>query len=96
MFTCRALITVGIVTAVALLLALLWAGVNVFLLIFAGVLLAILLDGLSGWLSQHTPLARGWALSVVTLGLLGLIGGSIWLLAPSVGAQVDELTRVRP
>jgi len=61
------------------------------LLVFAGVLFAIFLRGLTGWLSRHTPLREWRLLAAVGVALLALLGVSAWLIAPSLAAQFDEL-----
>jgi predicted PurR-regulated permease PerM len=82
-FTRRVLVAVGITTSAALLLLLLWYAVDVLLLAFAGILLAIFLRGLSDWVSEHTPLSGGWSLAVVTLGLIFFSG--YWRVASRAG-----------
>lgn len=90
-FTRRALLAAGVVALVTLLLLLLWYAVDVLLLAFAGVLLAVFLRSLSGWLAGKTKLPAGASLALVVLALAAAIGGSAWLLAPRVGAQADQL-----
>jgi len=90
------LLTVATVTAVVLGLVFVWYAVDVLLLIFAGVLLAVLLRGVSDWLSTHTPLSPGWALTIITLGLLAAIGAGVWLLAPGLAEQVTQLQQSLP
>jgi predicted PurR-regulated permease PerM len=75
----------------ALLLVLLWIAGTVLLTLFAGVLVGILLGGLGHWLSQHSPLSEGWALAVVSIALATFIGGGLWLLAPNITGQWDQL-----
>ena len=57
------LIVVGVTTNVVVMSLLLWTAVNVFLLIFAGVLLAVFLRGLSAWVQAYTPWSAEWALT---------------------------------
>ena len=59
-----------LILLVVSLFLLLWYTVDVFLLIFAGILLAIFLRALSDWLSEHSPLSGGWSLAVVVLVLI--------------------------
>lgn len=80
----------------ALALAILWQGVEVILLIFAGGLLAVFFRTLSETLSKYTPLSQGLALTVVLLLIVGLITLGIWFLAPSVEKQFSELTDQLP
>jgi predicted PurR-regulated permease PerM len=85
------------ITALALLLGMvLWYAVDLFLLVFAGVLFAVFLRGLSDELSQHTPVSDGWSLTVVVFALLAVFGVGIWLLAPKVAVQVDQLVEQLP
>lgn len=90
-FTRRVLTVAGIVAAAVLVALFLWAVIHVLLLIFAAVLLAVLLRGISGWVAEHTPLTEGWSLAVVVCALLVVGGVGAWLLAPSVAEQVDHL-----
>lgn len=75
---------------------LIWYMLQVFLLLFAGVLLAILLRIPIDWLRDHTPLSDGWAFTLVALLIVGLLGGSGWLLAPLIGAQLTQLSQTLP
>jgi predicted PurR-regulated permease PerM len=81
---------------VLLLLLLLWFGAWVCLLVFASVLLAIFLYSVSHFLSDHTPLAPGWSLAVVILGLTAAMASGVWLTGDAVGKQIDELSRRLP
>lgn len=85
-----------LITLIVLLLLLFWYAIDVFLLIFAGILLAIFLCALSDWLSQHAPLSRGWSLAIVVIVLVSVIGLFGWLLAPSLAEQIDELSQTLP
>ncbi len=95
-FVRRMLIGVGITVAVLLVLLLLWYAIDVLLLVFAGILVAIFLRGLSDKLSERTGLSGGWSLAVVLLALVTVIGVAVWWLAPSVAEQTDELTSTLP
>lgn len=87
----RALVVVSVLTLVVLACLLLWQAKHVFLLLFAAILLAVLLDGLTACLHRFSPLSRGWALALVVLALTGLCAGGMWLLAPRVVEQITEL-----
>jgi predicted PurR-regulated permease PerM len=85
------------ITALALLLGVvLWYAVDLFLLVFAGILFAVFLRGLSDELSQRTPLSDGWSLTVVVFAILAVFGVGVWLLAPKVAMQVDQLVEQLP
>jgi predicted PurR-regulated permease PerM len=82
----RALVWIGIALAVVVLLVLIWYGLDVFLLAFLGVLLAILLRAPADWLTRTTGIGTGWTLAFVCLVLLAAlsIGGFLF------GQQVAE------
>ena len=69
---------------------------NFFFLVFGGIIFAVVLSALSHFVSRKTPLSYGVSLGVVMLLLVGIIAGTIWLLAPSIGQQVDQLTQSLP
>ena len=76
----RALVWVGIALAVVVVLVLVWYGLDVVLLAFLGVLLAILLRAPADWLTRKTGLRTGWTLAFVCLVLLAVlsIGGFLF------------------
>jgi predicted PurR-regulated permease PerM len=90
----------GVVWAVGLLIILLVVGVghaiDVLLLAFAGVLFAILLRGLSDFLSTHTGMGEKWSLAATMLLLVVLVTVGAWLLIPSIAEQTDELSQALP
>lgn len=85
-----------IVALVAIVLYGLGFVAEILLVVFAGILVAVFLRGLSTALSKVTPLSDGWALAVVALGLAGAVGLGGWLLAPEVSKQVEELSKTLP
>ena len=87
---------IGVVLLIAALALLVWYAVEVLLLVFAGILLAVFLLGLTVGLSRRTGLGENWSLAVVGLTLLLVTCGAVWWLAPSVAAQADELRRSLP
>ncbi|MDP9310040.1 MAG: AI-2E family transporter [Chloroflexota bacterium] len=90
-FTERTLEAVGIVTTVVFTLWLLWYAADVFLLIFAGILVGVFLSTLSNLLSAHTPLAYHWALAVVVLAIVVIVGLMTWLFGSTVIGQATAL-----
>ena len=86
--TARFLRRVLIVAAVGALALLLWSVVDVLLLVFGAVLVAVLLRGLAEPAAQRTPLSDGWALVAVTLALLVAIGLAGALFGAEVRAQI--------
>ncbi|MBC7920015.1 MAG: AI-2E family transporter [Ferruginibacter sp.] len=90
----------GVASLIALLITALFLLVgyaaDFFLLLFGGILIGVLLSALSHLISDRTRISYGISLVVVLLLLVLLIGGTVWLLAPSVGRQADELSQSLP
>ncbi len=95
-FVQRVLIVFGIGVGIGLLLWLLWIALDVLLLVFAGSLLAVFLNGLSQRLGRATGLSYRWALTAVSLGIIALAWLSGVLFWPSFAAQIDELREQLP
>jgi predicted PurR-regulated permease PerM len=64
---------------------------DLFLLIFAGILVAIFFNGLAQFLSDKTSLSQKWSLAVVCLVLTLATSASIYFMAPSLFQQFLEL-----
>jgi len=92
----RAATKVAIVVVAVILMAALWFAKEVFLLIFAGVLLGVLLRSLSDLVHKHAGLSSGWALTVVVLTGALIVGGGGALLAPSLVEQTDRMLTELP
>lgn len=88
-FRRRILVALGIILSLVVLVLLVWATFDVLLLVFAGVLLAVLLSGISDWLAGHTFLSRGWAMALTVLVIAGLLAAFTWLVLPRVAAQAE-------
>lgn len=91
-FARRVLITILLV-AVAYLF---WRGTHILLEAFAGVLFAVFLSALSGWVSQRTQISRGRALTLVVFTLFVLTAGLGWLLASHLANQTGALVQKLP
>src|SRR5512134_1021349 len=76
----HALVYVGIAVAVVIVLVLLWYAIDVVLLAFVGVLLAILLRAPADWLAERFGWQERWALAFVgaLLLLLLVVGGVLF------------------
>lgn len=66
------------------------------LLVFAGILLAVFFTSLTESLSSKTGLGRGVSLTIVTVGLLGMLVGLGFIVAPTIGEQVNEMSNAIP
>lgn len=86
-FTWKVLIVAG----VAALSIFLWRISGTLLLIFTGVLFAILLQRLTGYVQRATGFGHGWSLAIVLLTLVLLVGGGGWLMGTSMAAQLGQL-----
>ncbi|MCA9154236.1 MAG: AI-2E family transporter [Planctomycetales bacterium] len=83
-----------VILAIALVLAvagLLIITLDVLLLVFAGVLFGIFLNGLSGWIADHTPASYRWSYVAVVFLLLVVITSGIYYLGSQFVEQTSSL-----
>jgi predicted PurR-regulated permease PerM len=94
----QALVYVGIAVAVVVILVLLWYAIDVVLLAFIGVLVAILLRAPADWLSRRLKISEGWALAAVgVIVLAGLVAGGTLFgrgVAVQALALVDRIPEI--
>jgi len=69
---------------------------NFFLLVFAGIFFAVLLNYASNWLVSKTPLNYGFALFLVLFLITGFLYLIIILIGPSMVEQVQDITETLP
>lgn len=86
--------TVLIAAAAGAGLFLAWTAAETLLLVFAGLLLGVLLDTLTRGLGAVLPLARGWRLAIVCLGLLALLAGALAWGGYALVSEWDQLAKV--
>ncbi|MGL4413627.1 AI-2E family transporter [Roseinatronobacter monicus] len=86
----RSIRTDSILLTAGLLLIAYFLG-EVLLLVFAAVVLAVGLDGLSSTIARRTPLSRGWALLVISISIFSFI---IAVASLSAGRLVMQLQDV--
>ncbi len=91
-FACRAAIVLGLVAAAALI----WYAAEVFLLAFAGILLAVFLDFLASALAKVTKIRRGWAFFAVAGALSFVIALAVWETGPRIANQLSDLVSAIP
>jgi predicted PurR-regulated permease PerM len=91
-------VTAAVAAALGLVLCLLVAYKlsNLLLLLFAGLLAGIFLRHLANLLSARTGLGRGVSLGVVVFGLMLLVGGIGWFVAPDVSREAGDLAEAIP
>jgi predicted PurR-regulated permease PerM len=86
----------ALVMLVLLAALVIWLAVDLLLLLFAGILLAVFLRALARLLSERTPLSNGWALLVVVLALLGTAIGAGFFVAPQLTKETQQLAERLP
>lgn len=84
---------VAIATFAVLLVLALYMASHVLLLIFGGVLLAVLLRGLGELVSRYTRIPEGWSTLLVAVVLAVVFGWGGWYLSAEIAGQFDELGR---
>ncbi len=90
-FATKVLVAITIVLLVLLLVALIFYTVDILLLIFSAVLIAIFLRGLALPIAERLKIGETWAVLGVSVLLVAVLAGGIALLAPSVAEQVQSL-----
>ena len=76
---------------VTIILLLLWFASDIFLLVFGGVLLAVLFHSAADLVARLTNLTPGWALLIVLISLAVLVSLAFVFLGPTIGSQIDQL-----
>lgn len=86
----------GIVALITVVLLLLEATFSVFLLIFAGTLIAVFFRGLSGLIQRKTKWNEKVCVGISILSTLLLMSGFFWLIGTQIQSQVNELAETLP
>jgi predicted PurR-regulated permease PerM len=95
-FALRVAVAVGIAIALVSLLAMLWLALDVLLLVFAGILVAVMLRGLADLLARHSFLRGGWSVLAVVILAISFLAAALWLAATPVVNQFDTLKTTLP
>ncbi|MGD8592353.1 MAG: AI-2E family transporter [Gammaproteobacteria bacterium] len=90
-FKKSSIVVTGIVVLLALVLFTLWPAAQIFLVIFAAILFAILVDGLAMLITQWLRMPQGIARGTVMLLLLAALIAFLMLAGPRFSDQVSEL-----
>ena len=90
-FTSRVLIAIAIGTAMAVAVLLISFGIQVFLMVFAAILFAVVLNRLSRVAMRLTGLTYLWSYGLVVTALTALVVATVWLLGSQIALQMDEL-----
>ncbi len=89
----RTVIVAGVVLAIALAVFIVIYAASGFLLIFAGILFAVLLCALTDALGRIAPIGRGWRLAAVCVALLLAIGAFFTSVGSVAVSQTPGLLR---
>lgn len=92
----HALVYVGIGVTVVVLLVLLWYAIDVFLLLFMGIFIAVLLRAPADWLAGRTGWSEGVTLSLVIFLLIALLAVGGFFFGRTVVSQSWQLTQQLP
>lgn len=95
-FTQKMLIAVGIILAAVAVVEFVYYAIDVVLLFFGAVLLAIFLRGLADLVKRDSRMSDGMAVLLVSFVLLVILAAAIALLAPSVADQIRNLREEVP
>lgn len=95
-FARRVMVAVGIGSLMVVAILLLWYVAHVLLLAFAGVLLGVLIWTLADLLKQAMHIAHGWAVAIVVVVLVLVVGGIIFVAGTKLIGQADELAHQLP
>ncbi len=90
-FTARVWRSTLVVATTALVLLLLWFAAQSLLLIFAGVLFAVVLHRVAAWIAARSRITHGQAVAAVFVGTLALTGAMGWLLGSAIASQAESL-----
>ena len=88
--------SISLLMLAAALTALLLLAPDVLLVIFAGILLAVLLQGGGHWIAERFGIADGWGIGLFLLCIVLALSAFGLAVAPAIAEQIDELTRKIP
>ncbi|MGQ4878993.1 AI-2E family transporter [Billgrantia sp. LNSP4103-1] len=95
-FTRRVLVVIGMASLVAILLYFASQLLDVLLLVFAGILVAVSIDGVVRLCQRYLPLSRKWALTLALTLILLLLFGLGALVGPRLAQQLPQLIQQLP
>lgn len=91
-FTVRALVAISLAAAFFLL----WKVIDVVVLAFGGIIVAVMLRIFTDFLARHAHLRDTWALAITIAALLVLLALIMWLLQARLSAQVHQMIQALP
>lgn len=69
---------------------------DVVLVIFAGILVAVLLRGAGGWVARRLGIATGWGIALLSVVIVGFAVAGTLTFASDMAAQLDQLSERIP
>lgn len=82
--------------AIAVAIVFIWRAWEVLLVLYASILFAVILRGISTWIFKHTKLTSQAAYVAVVLGILIVCGIVIWLIAPRTISEIAQIAKSIP
>ncbi len=95
-FSRKTLVVLGIASGFVLLWLMVMQGIPILLIGFAGILLALLLRGISNFVAGKTGLSEGLALLLVIIALFAIFALTLWLRANELSNQIQMLSSQLP
>ncbi len=95
-YTKKVWIKGGIYAFIVIVLLLIKATFSVFLLLLAGILIALFFRGLSGLICRKTKWKEGVCLATAVIGILLLLVGMFWLIGAKLQQQISQLSDTLP
>jgi predicted PurR-regulated permease PerM len=95
-FVRRTFLVVSLIIFTGLMLTLIWYASDVFLVLFAGILIAVLLRAPTNWLAERARLREGIALSISIAMLALIIVVLVYVFAVPMAEQVGQLLETLP
>lgn len=90
-FRRKAVFAVSVSVIAIAVVALVWIGRHVLLLLFAGCIGALILSTLTDWVKSKLRLQRGLAFALVVVSLFALFGLGIWFRGPVLAHHIVDL-----
>ncbi|MBA3446600.1 MAG: AI-2E family transporter [Pseudaminobacter sp.] len=77
-------------------LGLLFIAPDVFLVVFAGLLLAVFIHGGGHWIASRLGLGDGWGIAIFVVAIIAVLAAFSGAVAPAVVDEIDQLTQRLP
>lgn len=95
-FAARVVTATAIVVGTLVILYLVRSVASVLLTVFAGILLAVFLDGIAMGIAGRTKMNRRAALAIAIVFFFGFFVAAVWLVGPPIGIQIARLAERIP